>query len=685
MATYQYTVKVLDTDRGCYETATAAVGVEDPGLSVTAEVLIDNYSCDASSPTGSVGINASAGAATPQFEWYSGVGIGGILVGSTATVTDLDDGIYTVKYIDGATNCFVTDQVTIGDYTPTVAASSNSNTAQTQCNPADGTATVVAAISFVNNANSVTGNPDDGWTSANYTYQWYLGTDTSTPLSAGVDPGNGSTPADVTLATVTGLAADNYTVEITETNTGCTQTELVTVADGISADAPDLDFFDSNLPASCLAIGSFQTRMISNPTGHTFAFEYYEGAQDHTLDAVGTGLATGDQLIGNPGQNITVITNNTAANPSTFSDNEISDIMSKPYTVVVTDQTTGCRYQEYYSLGYAGQQTTTTLTVENVDECPDNGVARVGLADYVDSTSAASIAATAGFIVNQFDDISEYILYLYSGTGVPADQEAPYVVDGLTFPFLYDGETGIVRDGDGNVLTGSQAGPGVALTPGKSAEFRGLPAGDYIAIAREQLVTFWDGATNRCWSAVSFDKELVDLAYAPILNATPVITSNTNCDVTQADGGNGQLSITVRENPAENLNDPSDRQPAGYLFTWKNASNTVVKTESKITENAVSTTDANLVSGTYTVPIQRAHMNATLTYTGLTGTFAAGEKLNLSGTGSGSGYVQSVGVGNMVIYVTNGIFANGVTLTGVSSGATATQSGALANDATLSA
>ena len=175
--------------------------------------------------------------------------------------------------------------------------------------------------------------------------------------------------------------------------------------------------------------------MASNPTGNTFAFEFYEGAQDHTLDAVGTGLTTGDQLVGNPGQAITVVANNTAAIAGTWSDNSIADVMSKPYTIVVTDQTTGCRYQEYFSLGYAGQQTTTTLTVENVDECPDNGVARVGLADYIDSTSVASIASTTGFNANQFDDISQYILYLYSGT-VPADQEAPYVVNGLTFPFL---------------------------------------------------------------------------------------------------------------------------------------------------------------------------------------------------------------------------------------------------------
>ena len=109
----------------------------------------------------------------------------------------------------------------------------------------------------------------------------------------------------------------------------------------------------------------------------------------------------------------------------------------------------------------------------------------------------ASIASTTGFNANQFDDISQYILYLYSGTGVPADQEAPYVVNGLTFPFLYDGGTGIVTDGDGNVLGGLQAGPGVRLNAGESAEFRGLPAGDYIAIAREKLNVAWQvGVTD---------------------------------------------------------------------------------------------------------------------------------------------------------------------------------------------
>ena len=68
--TMQYTLQVLDVDRGCYETGTYAVGVEDPGLSVTATVLSDNFSCDAANPTGSVGISSSLGAVTPQFEWY---------------------------------------------------------------------------------------------------------------------------------------------------------------------------------------------------------------------------------------------------------------------------------------------------------------------------------------------------------------------------------------------------------------------------------------------------------------------------------------------------------------------------------------------------------------------------------------------------------------------------------------
>ena len=80
-------------------------------------MLSDNFSCDAANPTGSVGISSSLGAVTPQFEWYIGVGTGGGQVGATAIVEDLADGIYTVKYIDGSTNCFVTDQVTIGDYT----------------------------------------------------------------------------------------------------------------------------------------------------------------------------------------------------------------------------------------------------------------------------------------------------------------------------------------------------------------------------------------------------------------------------------------------------------------------------------------------------------------------------------------------------------------------------------------
>ncbi|WP_425391329.1 gliding motility-associated C-terminal domain-containing protein [Ekhidna sp.] len=60
---------------------------------------------------------------------------------------------------------------------------------------------------------------------ADYTFQWYLGSGTGTPLANGVDPGNGSTPNGVATSDLSGMAADTYTVEVTRLSTGCVTTE----------------------------------------------------------------------------------------------------------------------------------------------------------------------------------------------------------------------------------------------------------------------------------------------------------------------------------------------------------------------------------------------------------------------------------------------------------------------------
>ena len=720
-----YTVRVLDVDNGCYAMAETFEVEEDiNGLSLGAFTsTINNFSCDFANPSGATTANG-VGATTPRYEWYAGTSATGTILHSTQAVTDLQDGTYTVKYIDDATGCFVTDQITINLYDETITLTT-SGTDQTNCDP-NGTATVDNTV-----VSWTPAGPPVGYIGGTLTYQWYFGFGTTMPMTDNTDPGNGSIPLGVTTTSLTGLAAGTYTVQVTDTESGCTSsTETVVVDDLVSALAPNLEFNISLIPTSCTALGSFQVRLASNPNGNTFDFEFYEGVQDYaSLNTLGDGLASNDQLVSNPGTLITVNAAAASAIGGIFSDNEIINVLTGIYTIVVTDQSTGCRYQEYYNLPFLGQQTTTTITVENVDACPDNGVARVGLEDNINldisaksgvfeefeafttnggatgiigvdgvtsldvtlsfgsfnvgdiligdiSGEFATIDAIAdGYHDGEVDDISEYILHLYAGFGVPADKLSTYVYEGIIFPLIYDAAAGTITQGDASAYANGSVNP-PSLDFGEEATFHSLPAGPYIAIAREIInPAFSSTSSDQCWSQASFDQEIIDLAYDPFIDDFTHVP-NSICDKGTF-GGNGQLSVTVSEDPSEDLLEAQYQQPNGFRFEWVDAGANVVHTEDIFTNPAISTTPATLVPGDYTVTIGRAFTLADVTYTTGSLIFNEGETIDFSGGAVGVLVTDNPGV-EMNIYITTGTIANGEIITGRGTGATGTVTGSAA-------
>ncbi|MBS1544287.1 MAG: VCBS repeat-containing protein, partial [Bacteroidetes bacterium] len=62
----------------------------------------------------------------------------------------------------------------------------------------------------------------------NYTYQWYTGAGTGSPITVGTNP----TATSAALTKVQGGAANNYTVQVTNSNSGCQNTTTVNVPDG---------------------------------------------------------------------------------------------------------------------------------------------------------------------------------------------------------------------------------------------------------------------------------------------------------------------------------------------------------------------------------------------------------------------------------------------------------------------
>ncbi|MBC6426201.1 MAG: gliding motility-associated C-terminal domain-containing protein [Ekhidna sp.] len=659
-----YILIVTDRITGCVSAAANfTVPENSPSITSTTNVLQDNFSCNVAAPTGSATLTIAEGPnSNYSFAWYQGTSATGPVIDTDDQIDNQLHGTYTVRITDNATSCTETASVVIGEFAPTLSIGSSSSGDHSDCYPANGDVTVTPNLTFT------PAGPPTGFAAA-YTYQWYFGTSATlgNELLEGMDPGNLSTPTNVTTNNVTGLAAGDYTVVITETQTGCVSgIETVTVADEVSPYKPTITFTSNIIPSSCDALnGRITAEITGMPAGPSasgggvgFSFEWYEGAQNFaTLATTGSGteLETGDNLVAAPGTTVTVTnTGGTGLGAETTLDAIISGL----YTLVTIDNTTGCRFSDIYELGFAGQQVTTTLTVENVEECPDNGTARVGLADNIILTvSAASgtftvgepfttLGGASGTIASDrglgevqialdgatvpvvgetitetssgenatidavnnvdyatglrhFDDISQYLIYLYAGTGVPADPFAPYTYAGRSFPYTYDPATGEILDGNGDALAGS---PGPVLNAGQEAEFPELPAGDYVAIAREILnPAFNPGSTSQCWTAASLDEEILDLAYEPIIQSRTV-TNNTNCDITN---GNGAISLTVIENPAENRNPPANRQPNGYRFTWLRViDGTIIRNVDTPAETAIFTqTDLN--AGDYTVTIQR--------------------------------------------------------------------------------
>ncbi|MEQ9287321.1 MAG: hypothetical protein RIG77_10460, partial [Cyclobacteriaceae bacterium] len=299
-----YTVRLIDSGTGCTSNEVTVNIVDDiPSITMVGAVVSqDDFSCDVSSPTGAVEANITTYDGGPvannagfTIEWYSGSNTfaANLLPAAVATATatqdaqgndhiieNLPDGTYTAKIINNTSNCFETKTVTVNRSVPTVSANIQEDNPQTTCVPLDGAASSNPTIVYSNGTPTGLGTPT-------YTYQWYDGQDTSTPLGG------------ETNQTLTARAAGYYTVVATETNSGCVSNpETIEIQDNISSSEPTLtsepDAF-SIIPNSCDATdGEISVTITNNPTvgGHSFSFEWYKGS-DNYAENPGTQITTG--------------------------------------------------------------------------------------------------------------------------------------------------------------------------------------------------------------------------------------------------------------------------------------------------------------------------------------------------------------------------------------------------------
>lgn len=170
-----YTLLITNTVNGCTATGSTTVS-QSPA--VTASASSTNISCNGGA-NGTATVVAGGGVGNFTYAWNNS--------GTTATISNLPAGTYTVTVADGE-NCTATATATVSQ--PAVLLANASATAETSNGANDGTATAA---------------PSGG--TPGYTYLW-------------------STTA--TTATITNLTPGSYSVTVTDAN-GCTAIQTVTV------------------------------------------------------------------------------------------------------------------------------------------------------------------------------------------------------------------------------------------------------------------------------------------------------------------------------------------------------------------------------------------------------------------------------------------------------------------------
>ncbi len=232
-----YTCTITDSNP-CSVPETVVVTIPSNGGITSTLSAQGNVSCSGGSD-GSATVSGSGGTGTYTYSWAPSGGTG-------ATATGLAAGTYTVTLTDGA-GCTTTQTVTI---TQPAALSATTSGTDPACFGGNGSATA---------------SPSGG--TPGYTYAW--------------------SPSGGTAATATGLAAGNYTVNITDAN-GCATTQTVSLTE-----PPVISVSASSLPATCGGTNGSATATSSGGTG---AYTYSWAPSGGTA-ATATGLSAGTYTV----------------------------------------------------------------------------------------------------------------------------------------------------------------------------------------------------------------------------------------------------------------------------------------------------------------------------------------------------------------------------------------------------
>jgi hypothetical protein len=460
-----YTLLVTDIASNCTSNPVTVTVVQTVPISVTATKVSDMTSCDPSQPNGAATALATGGG-TYTYQWFVGQNTSASnLIGSSASISNLPTGVYTVRATDAVTGCISTDEVTI-DFNVVDPVLTHTVVPVTTCNPFNGSITAIVSVD----------------TPADYTFRWYRG---NTVLAAPDFPD--------TDEQLDNLEPGEYTVEAINNIRHCPVDPIVvTVVDNSPVISMTLNATVTEFPSDCTTANGIMAVDISTATNNTasggvgFTAEWFAGREPFPA-------------------------------PSFLTENGVftsiaSSLLTGVYTVIATDEATGCSKSEDFDLPYQDAHSLAFVSKDDVETCiPGNdGGAVVEL--VLPNPNPAAL------VEDQFD------IFVYVGSNDPGPSGASYE----SFPTAL---------GQFNYATT------IPQTPGNYT---------YVAVSKV-------GPTANCRSipiVVRIDKLTVN----PVVSLA-FSSPNTNCT-----GATGSGQLTASADGASPLN---------YTFEWFDG-NTIV-------------------------------------------------------------------------------------------------------------
>jgi len=295
-----YTVLVTDIASGCQVVASLAVPDVTSAPIVTASAL--NALCVPAN-SGSASASVGGGTAGYTFNWYNGAATKPLADFVGAAYNALVAGSYTVVAVDNTSGCLSAPVTVSVNPPPPFTATASLVSQQTSCDPAAPNGSVAATV---------------GGVTAGYTFNWFKG---GTTLPANAIPGP------------TGLASGQYTVLVTNTSNGCTDTESVTVTQNLIYPVVTLTPAPNSVCNPALASSNYNGSVVASITYNgvpdgvaaNYQFVWHQGSLATDPVIAGATTATINQLNGgNYTLVVTRVGSSCAAPPATATVNNVT-------------------------------------------------------------------------------------------------------------------------------------------------------------------------------------------------------------------------------------------------------------------------------------------------------------------------------------------------------------------------